>query len=96
MIAPCNYIHDYISDVGDTIDPRCDYNRTEQFKYIEKINLLVLYNNQRLDPQQFGENSVINESKIFRKQINGEEPNWVKFDVQMNLLDDETTMVQWG
>ena len=67
MIAPCNYIHDYISDVGDTIDPSCIYDREEQFKYVEKINMLILHNNQRLDPQHFGENSIINESKILRK-----------------------------
>ena len=67
--------------MGDTIDPRCIYDREEQFKYVEKINLLMLFNNQRLDPEQFGVDSIINESKILRAQINAEEPNWVKFDV---------------
>ena len=56
----------------------------------------MLFNNQRLDPEQFGVDSIINESKILRAQINAEEPNWVKFDVQMNTLDDETSMLQYG
>ena len=63
---------------------------------MEKIQILVLFNNQRLDPTQFGDTSVVNEAKLFKQQISETEPNYVKFDVQMNTLDDETSYLQWG
>ena len=43
-LAPCNYIHDYISDVGDTIHPECEYDPVKQFEYLSSIKIVVLHN----------------------------------------------------
>ena len=96
VITPCNYIHDYLQDNGDTIHPDCIYDRDEQFEYVKQIAVLFMYNNQRFDPEQFGKDSIIAESKIVRKQVRSEVPNWVKMVVNTNSLDDETEFFQYG
>ena len=55
-----------------------------------------MYNNQRFDPEQFGGGAIISESKIVRKQVKAEEPNWVKMIVNTHSLDDETDYLQYG
>ena len=65
--APCNYIQ-YAYE-GDTIDPSCVRDLDKQIEYLNKIQIVTLHNNERLDPEGFGVDSIIKESKITSKQV---------------------------
>ena len=95
-MAPCNYIHDYVGDVGDTIHPECEFDPVKQFEYLSSIRIVLLHNSGRLDPEKFGDESIIRESKIISQQVNPYTPSYVSLFCRMNELDDETQFVQYG
>ena len=93
VIAPCNYIHDYVQDNGDTIDPSCIFDPEEQFAYVKNINVMVLHNSEKLNPEGFGPESIVQESKIIKMQVNPREPNWIELYIHQNSLEDETSVL---
>ena len=95
-MTPCNYIHDYISDVGDTISQECEYDPVKQFEYLSTVRIVVLHNSERLNPEKFGEDSIVRESKMISKQIDPYTPNYHSIYVRLNELEDETQFFQYG
>ena len=85
-LAPCNYIHDYISDVGDTIHPECEYDPVKQFEYLSSIRIVVLHNSGRLDLESFGEDSIIRESKMISTQVDPYTPSYISIYCRLNEL----------
>ena len=56
--------------------------------------MLTLHNDERLNAQGFGDDSIIKESKITSKQFDVRNPNWFELNIEMNELEDETSILQ--
>ena len=63
---------------------------------MDKVRLLFLYNNERLDPEKFDDDKIIKESRMSYLQFEPRTPNWVMLKVNENSLDDETSVLQYG
>ena len=87
---PCNFIQ----WGGTTIDPSCVFDVKEQIKYLGSINIVTLHNDERLNAQGFGDDSIIKESKITKMQVDETKPNWIDLNIEMNELEDETSILQ--
>ena len=96
ILTPCNYIHDYISQFGDSISPECKIDREKQFEYLDIIQLVVLYNYERLRAEKFDGSQIVKESIITTSQVNPRVPNWTALNFQVNQLQDETELIQYG
>ena len=64
ILAPCNYIHDYVSDNGDKVAPECISDPVKQFEYLGTIQTSILHNNERLRTEIFDDSKIIRESMI--------------------------------
>ena len=95
-MTPCNYIHDYIGDVGDTIHPECEYDPVKQFEYLSTIRIVILHNSERFNPEGYGDDSIIRESKMISQQVDPYKPNYHTIYLRKNELEDETQVLQYG
>ena len=59
------------------------------------IKIKTLHNDERLDPQGFGDESIIKESKINSKQVDERNPNWSDFNIEISELEDETSILPY-
>ena len=70
-MVPCNYVGRF----GDhTIPPDCNSDLEAQKEYVgEYLRLEVMYNRERLDFQNFGEETIVKESYILETVFLGQE-----------------------
>ena len=64
---------------------------------MENSSIYILHNSERLNPEVFGSDAIVQESKITRRlKIDIEKPSFVSYYVHKNELDDETSLLQYG
>ena len=56
----------------------------------------VLYNNEHLEIQNFGDNEIVKESIIQAMQFNPQIPSFMFNDLQVREAEDETELIQFG
>ena len=56
----------------------------------------MLYNHERVDYEKFGDDKLIQESKIVNMQFNPRNPSWTEYTIQPKELEDETNVLQFG
>ena len=64
LLLPCNYVHDYMTDWGDSIAPECISDLNKQKEYLREIHFLQLFNEVRFDPEKYNGEELVKESKI--------------------------------
>ena len=55
FLFPCNYIHQYMGYTGDSIHPECIGDLQEQINYIGSLDLLIYFNDEQLENNQYGD-----------------------------------------
>ena len=81
-MTPCNYVHTEAGDIGDFVSEECITDPEKQFEYLSSsIQLVVLYNRERLDLLKFGDATVVRESVIEDMQLNPRTPVWIPIDI---------------
>ena len=58
-MTPCNYINDRNGFVGDTVSEECIPDLKAQTDYLGPLDILVYYNDEEFDQQEFGEESIL-------------------------------------
>lgn len=62
LLAPCNSINTELGVAGledyDTIDKDCNPNLADQIDYLREVQVLLLVNQQKFSPEEYGENSI--------------------------------------
>ena len=82
ILSPCSYIHDYISDNGDSVSPECIRDAAKQFEYVtSSLAMQVLHNSESLDSQKFGSDKIVKESLIKSIQFDPRSPSYVSVDL---------------
>ena len=96
-MAPCNYLHKEIDEKGLTVDDECIYDAEKQFEYLtSSISMRVLFNHERFDPKQYGDEKIIKESAMSIMQFDPRIPSYTFLSFMMQELEDETDLLQFG
>ena len=58
--------------------------------------MIALYNQERVNNEKFGEESIERYSTFVNMQFDEKRPSWVGGYIQRNLLVDQTDFFRWG
>ena len=58
VLVPCNYMHTSFGWDKDSIHPECEPKLSDQAKYLGPSHWLMLVNQERINPEEFGPGSV--------------------------------------
>ena len=53
----------------------------------------VLYNRERFDPTEYGEDKFVKESQMSSMQFNPRSPSFVHLNLMMKEIEDETDLI---
>ena len=90
QFLPCNVIFEDSYGFKSLVSSECIGDLAAQQAYLGAINILLYFNNQRFDQRSFGQNAIVNESKIINMQSSNDAPTWLDFIIQAEVLNDET------
>jgi len=91
LTLPCNYLHKGYSE--DTIHPECIGNLEAQQKYLGALNWKVLHTQERFNPNGFGDDTITKNSFLFNMQVDNTSPNWVRGQLNINEVADESQTI---
>ena len=74
FLVPCNYIHQYMGYTGDSVADECVANLKEQIDYLGSLDLLLYFNDEQYDVNEYGDQAIRRESKIIKQMINVDRP----------------------
>ena len=80
MINPCNYINPH-SETEDTVSDECITDINAQKFYMEGSHWILLANQERFNPEKFGDESIERYSTFITNQFSADVPNWLSAQV---------------
>ena len=87
-------MHKEIDKKGLTVSDECEYDPEKQFKYLgPSLQMRVLYNRERFDPTEYGDDKFVKESQISSMQFNPRSPSFVFLNLMMQEIEDETDLI---
>ena len=100
LLAPCNSINTELGVEGltgyDSVDQDCNPSLTDQITYMRESQVLLLVNQERFSPEEFGRDSIEQMSLIIQQQFDKSSPNFIITEALLSELQDETSIVQYG
>lgn len=82
--------------MGANPTEECIWDLDEQKKYLGAPQVAWYLNYEKFSPLEYGENSIIRESKVFTKLFSPKKPSYVEFSSEEVELNDETSLLQLG
>ena len=80
----------------DRIIEDCIWDKEAQIEYINAPNLIAIYNQERVNIERYGEESIERYSTFINQQFDEQTPSWAGGFIQQNLLVDQTDFFRWG
>ena len=96
MFAPCNLIYTPLGFTADTISNECIHDLQAQRDYLQSLRVSLFVNDEKFEPEQYGEASIKKYSKVIHMQIDQNNPIWIDYRLQMKQLSDESQYLQFG
>ena len=81
VLVPCNYLHTHLGYTEDFISDECIADLQAQKDYLGPLDVVLYYNDEDFDQQEFGDKSILRQSRIMRTQISQEFPVWTNYKV---------------
>ena len=98
MLAPCNYVLEEYGYTGDKITEECKirgrYTATDQWNYLWNFNAKIYLNNEILDTESYGDQSIKRFSEIKSVPVRYKTPTLFNIDIETNVLKDSTDLFQ--
>ena len=85
-MLPCNYIHTALGYTGDEKSDKCNDSLEAQQQYLGPLNMIVYFNQESFNANEYFEKSIIKESKIMTQQISEYTQTFFQFKLQTNSL----------
>ena len=81
MLSPCNYKD--VTEWGSPISDECITDPEQQFEYLgNEIFMRLLYNEERFNPTEYGDEKKIKQSAMSEMQFNPRSPAFVYLNFQ--------------
>ena len=78
-------------------NPTCHLDLKDQMEFLEPLNFLLIYNNQRFNDAEFDSKTrIIKESVLVNQQIDVSKPNWFGGKLRRDQLEDEADYIKLG
>jgi len=76
-VAPCNYVHAELGDVGDYVRPECITEQAKHVEYLGNMKLVVYMGEQVFNQQEYGSAAIETRSRFLSKQVDNTKPSWL-------------------
>ena len=94
LVLPCNFGLEPGEVPAD--NPECTSTQAEQTEWMNQLNFIYMYNNERFDQNEFGEDRIRKESEMSNQQLDHRNPNWFEIKMNRKTLEDETQYIKLG
>ena len=94
LMLPCNTLFREWGYEGDTVADECIWDLQKQQEYLGQINVLLYFNEENYNSEEYGDKAIRRESKISRYYISNDQPSYFIELVKTNLLVDKTSYLQ--
>ena len=92
MVLPCNYGLEPGEVPPD--NPTCVTNKTEQIEFLNPLNFIMYYNNEKFSSQNFKEKTIEKESFYANIQIDTSVPNFYEGNLRRDKVEDESSLLK--
>ena len=98
VAVPCNQklTLDLIGGQEDRIDEQCVWDLEAQREYLKPPKLVAFFNQERLNLEKYGEESIERFATLVNIQFDEKQPNWVGGYFNRNILSDQTWYMSYG
>ena len=96
MLLPCNFLNTQFGYSEDFIHPECVEDLTEQLEYLGPLNLMTYHTREQFNQEGYGSDSILKQSYLWSSQIDEKVPSWVRSTININELEDESDLLQYG
>ena len=88
MFLPCGQPETKIGGKVDRIPDDCEFDRNATISYLGPLQFLVYHNQGSFELDEYGNSRIYQHSQIDQQQVDEYRPNWLKTDIQQNVLVD--------
>ena len=84
--------------VTEAIAAECETNPEKQFEYLSSnLQMILMYNTERFNPHEYdGDKMIVRHSQIIQQNYNPRLPSWQPYSGQLQELEDESSLLQYG
>ena len=95
-LVPCNYIHSYLGYQNDSIAEGCISDRKAQEEYLGDVDVTILISQQNFIQDEYGEKAIRDEAIFISEQMSKGSNHFMNLKVMKNLVEDESSYLQFG